>query len=288
MTAQILWPRPSLAGCIFATIIRDTRGTELAHDERFNHFPAGPFCSVTAIFDGNIRLIADPAHASDPATAPQMPTLAISGPQRSPTLSWNPGPVYAATVIFYPDALITLSGFDAGHYVDRIEAAEATLPVALIEPFKVLHSSAMVAPIHRGFGTFEDGFELLWEQKRPRGHAVSAWLQDWGRMLVARAALSGAGRSARQIERRIKSRTGLTERDLHAFGRNEQLFARMVPALRTGTLDWAQLASDVGFADQSHMTRRIRQVTGLPPEQLIRAVASHKSFWCYRLLGERY
>jgi hypothetical protein len=287
-TAHILWPRPSLAGCVFATIVRDTRGVAHAHDERFNHFPAGPFCGVTTLFAGRTHLLSAPAHVSNPSIAPLLPVLAVSGPQRGPTLSWSAGPIYAATVIFYPDALVALSGFDAGSHVDRIVAAEGALLPAVLDPFHAFQSAAEYEPIHRSFRTFEDGLECIWQRTRPPGHAVSAWLQDWGRSVVARASLSGAGRSARQIERRIKSLTGLTERDLHAFGRSEHLFASIGTAAQSGKLNWAQLASEVGFADQSHMTRRVRRETGLPPDQLVRAVANHEAFWCYRLLGERY
>ncbi len=138
-----------------------------------------------------------------------MPTYAVSGPQRGPTLGWNPGAVYAVTIIFYPDAFVALSGIDVCDIVDRVVDAEPVLPIALMDIVREFHRSASNANIHRSFGVLEDGLELVWDRTRPEGHAVSAWLQDWGRSVAARAALSGAGRSARQIARRIKGSTGL-------------------------------------------------------------------------------
>jgi AraC-like DNA-binding protein len=287
-TAQILWPRPSLAGCIFATIVRDTRGTSLAHHDRFNHFPAGPFCGVTVFLAGVSHRITTREQIETPAAAPLFPAYTFSGPQKCPTLSWNPGPVFAATVVFYPDAFTALSGLDASDLADCVRDAEGVLPDGLLDLFGTFQSAACQQPVHRSFRSFEDGLEALWDRTRPKGHSVSAWLQDWGRAVVARAAVSSAGRSARQMERRIKSWTGLTERDLEGFGRGEHLLARVRSAQTASDFSWARLATEAGFADQSHMTRRVRRDTGLPPEQLIRAITTHESFWCYRLLGERY
>lgn len=287
-TAQILWPRPSLGGCVFAAIVRDTRGVALSDAERFNHFPAGPFCAVTVTIDGAGHLIAHQDFASAPWSAPLMPTHAISGPQRRPTVSWNPGSVYAVTIIFYPDAFVALSGTDVRNFVDRVVDAEPVLTMDLMDILREFHHRARNANIYRSFGVLEDGLELVWHRARPKGHVVSAWLQDWGRSIAARAALSGAGRSARQIARRIKAMTGLTDRELYAFGRSERLYARIGSEHQAGRLDWALLASDAGFSDQSHMARRVRRETGLPPAQLLHAVEHNEAFWCYRLLGERY
>ena len=43
-----------------------------------------------------------------------------------------------------------------------------------------------------------------------------------------------------------------------------------------------------GFADQSHMGRAVRRATGFSPARLNRMIESEESFWCYRLLGQRF
>jgi AraC-like DNA-binding protein len=50
----------------------------------------------------------------------------------------------------------------------------------------------------------------------------------------------------------------------------------------------AQLAADAGFADQSHMTRHVRRETGFTPEQLRELIETDETFWCYRLVAERF
>lgn len=53
-----------------------------------------------------------------------------------------------------------------------------------------------------------------------------------------------------------------------------------------GALDLAGLAGDLGFADQSHMGREVRRLTGLSPARLNGLIATHEAFWFYRLLDE--
>lgn len=273
---------------MFAAIVRDTRGVVLSDSERFNHFPAGPFCGVTTVVDGTSHVISNSLLVTAPADGPVLPSCAVSGPQRNPTVSWNPGPVFAVTFVFYPDAFAALSGCNVSGLVDDFESGETVLPDQVLALFLDFQRAAQSGPIHRSFRTLEDCLELYWDKARPPGHLVSVWLKDWRRSLGARAAMSGAGRSARQIERRIKAWTGLSGRDLDVFGRNEQLYSRLGQALEAKDFSWARLATDAGYSDQSHMVRRVRRDTGLPPEQLLRAVATQEAYWCYRLLGERF
>ena len=50
----------------------------------------------------------------------------------------------------------------------------------------------------------------------------------------------------------------------------------------------AMLAGDAGYSDQSHMGRAVRRATGFSPARLNRMIESEESFWCYRLLGQRF
>ena len=53
-----------------------------------------------------------------------------------------------------------------------------------------------------------------------------------------------------------------------------------------GTPDLAALAAEAGFADQSHLGREVRRVTGLPPRRLGELMKTEEAFWFYRLLSE--
>lgn len=108
---------------------------------------------------------------------------------------------------------------------------------------------------------------------------------DWQAMAQAvatRAAVSGVGRSLRQAERRIKGWTGLPLRELRGLGRAEQAFFRTL-ADADGPVRWAEVAADTGYADQSHLCRETRRVTGFPPDELLRRIQGDEGFWIYRV-----
>jgi NAD(P)-dependent dehydrogenase (short-subunit alcohol dehydrogenase family) len=50
----------------------------------------------------------------------------------------------------------------------------------------------------------------------------------------------------------------------------------------------ALLAAEAGYADQAHMGREVRRITGMPPAKIVNLIATEESYWPYRLLGERY
>jgi AraC-like DNA-binding protein len=101
--------------------------------------------------------------------------------------------------------------------------------------------------------------------------------------VAQRAATSGPGRSLRQLERRIKRHTGLPMRELRVLSRAEQAFFEARSAQDQARLSWTDVASDVGYADQSHLCRETRRVTGFTPEDLRRRIAEDEAFWAYRL-----
>ena len=118
-----------------------------------------------------------------------------------------------------------------------------------------------------------------------RAAAPAPFLGEWLRGLAGRAVLSGAGQGLRQVQRRIKAWTGQSHRDLQRYSRVEDAMARMSasPGRRNRL---AGLAGGAGFADQSHLGREVRRVTGLSPARLEARIAQDEAFWFYRLLGE--
>jgi AraC-like DNA-binding protein len=75
--------------------------------------------------------------------------------------------------------------------------------------------------------------------------------------------------SRRQLERDFAQWLGTTPSHLGQVAR-VQAVSRKAHA---GAF-LADIAADVGFADQPHMTRVVRQITGLPPGQLVRSARS--------------
>ena len=287
-TSQIVWPRSTLADCIYCTILRDTRGVALDQDQRFNFFPASPFCPVTWLFEGELYGIDDLDQMERPWTGTRVPSLAFSGAQLKPSVSWNSGEVLMIVAVFYPDAISAMTGLDLSQFAGRTVAAEEVLPPSFFEPCRDFSDAVPHEGIEKSLSSLEDQIEFVWTSMRPAGSRPTRRLKDWSRSLASRAAVSGAGRSTRQIARRIKSWTGVSERDLQGIGHAEQLYAKLHEAIENGGIDWAELAAAAGFADQPHMIRQIRRSSGFTPEQLRQRARDDEAFWGYRLLGEYF
>lgn len=284
-TARLLQPRPQLAGLLFAAIVRDTRHVSLPAEQRYNHFPVSPLCSVSWFFEGCSHMLAQADPMTEPSGSQPLPQLVFSGPFQRPAISWNPGPVYAMTLAIYPESWLALTGIDVGDLVDRAVPLEDLLSSDLLSIFhSVLHPGTSELRLRR----LEDALEPLWQDRRPRDGGAPYWLQDWTRNLAVRAATSGPGISTRQMQRRIKSWTGQSQRQLQSYARTEELFAKSLSNETPAGLNLSQLAIDSGFADQSHMGREVRRLTGEPPGKINRLIATDERFWCYRLLGERF
>jgi len=278
---RLLLPRRSLADCIFAAIVRDTRGLALAPEERVNYFPAVPFCSIGLFFEGqSIMVTAEGRTTSEP-----LPPEVFAGPHGMPTISMNPGPVHAMSIGFYPEAVRRLTGLDIGRCRDRIVPADAVLPPPL---FALCRAARDAGSAIEAFERLQDGLDPMWRSARPRRGATSLWLRDWSHHLLQKAATSGVGRSLRQIERRMKAWTGQSRRDLATLARLEVAFASVMRKMADDKEDWARLAAESGFSDQSHFVREVRRSTGFPPARLRERIRSEPPFWYYRLIGEIY
>jgi AraC-like DNA-binding protein len=285
LSAQLLLPNPPLAGCVFAAVVRDTRDRHLTEAQRVNRFPASPLCSISWFIEG-CSYLGEPGREPGLARQEPLPEVMFSGPQTRPLVSWNPGPVLAITLTFYPEAWAALSGVQVGAFVDQNVPIEAVVSGKLLGLCReVLGSSGTcVERIRR----LEARLERIWRESRPPGHKVMHWLEDWSFALAARAATSGVGTSVRQIERRIKAWAGQSHRALGIHGRIERLFAKAMAARAIGGSDLAKLAAESGYADQSHMGRDVRRITGVTPSKLGELIENDETFWCYRLLGERF
>jgi AraC-like DNA-binding protein len=192
------------------------------------------------------------------------------------------------TIAFYPDAFSAMTGLDLSPFTGRTVPAEEVLPQPILELCRTCFDAVRHQGAETGFAVLEDKIEAMWAGLRPAGTGPMKWTKDWSRSLVVRAARAGLGRSTRQIARRVKSWTGVSERDLHGLGHSEQLYARLHAALQNDDIDWAGLAAASGFADQAHMIRQMRRHTGFTPEQLRRNARSDEAFWAYRLLGQYF
>lgn len=280
-TAHLDLPPAALTRCIRAVFRRSTLGSALAPEQRFNHFPASPMCGLTWFLSGSAVAL-DPTQ--DPPAMPPvgrpLPPVIFGGPQRGPTLCWNPGEVQSFTLLLMPDALAAMAGVNPEQWVDRIvDAHEVLAPEwhgLLQQVGQAPDDAARLAIVWREFGA-------RWAACHERPAEGLLRYADWARHLALRAAGSRLGRSTRQAERRLKAWAGQPLRGLLGIGRAEQSFLLVRAAHAEGRVDWADVASIAGYADQAHLCRETRRFTGFSPQELRLRIEQDEAFWVYRL-----
>lgn len=281
-TVNRLWlPRSTLTACLRGVMARSTLGAVLDDAQRFNHLPAGLVCSLFWQLDGTTELLATGAPASlTMPREPLRPRIVFAGPYTGPTISWNPGPSHAMMLLLIPDAMHRLTGLTVQDWVNRRADAREVLPADWLAMCEALltdpDDDARVTRV-------QDFLEPRWQAVRPALPMQAQRYLDWAQSLAIHAAVTGPGRSLRQIERRIKRWAGLPMRELRGIGRSEQAFFNAMAAAEQGAPNWAELADASGYADQSHLCRETRRITGFSPDELYRRILGDESFWSYRL-----
>lgn len=275
--ARLHLPRSTLGECVFFAVERDTRGVRLRDAQRFNYYPATPFPVISWIVEGDLHMVSDLGADAVPAMGPPLRPVVLSGPQRRPSVSWSPGTVYAISVAFYPEALSKLLGIRVEPFLDMILPLEEVISGPLLD---------RLLSITTGGGSVFDRVETmlqpLWQSLY--ANRVVPTVRGWLKSMAVQAAFSKAGVGMRQMQRLIKDRTGQSYRDLRLYARTEQAMACLAALQEQAPVDLAELAAQAEFADQSHMGREIRRVTGLSPRQLDNLMRTDEAFWFYRLM----
>lgn len=112
------------------------------------------------------------------------------------------------------------------------------------------------------------------------GDAQEPGGRSWLRRLREAAGIDRLGE--RQVERNIRQAAGQTLRALRRGERFESALLHARAAAECGGLNWARLAGDTGYADQPHLSRECRKLSGTSPADLIARQQGDESYWIYR------
>jgi AraC-like DNA-binding protein len=270
-------PSPSLAGCVRAYVSRNTQGADLTPAETLNHYPASPLCTLAWTIEGAGVLVSKGEVQVQQHVAQR---VLLMGPHTVPSVTQNVGDVQGLMVFLMPDALQALAGIDVSKLVDTFVPVDQLLDAS----WQRMADAVLVAPDDVTRIQIIEAFLLpRWQACHASGHRSGSRYLDWMTHLAKRAALSGVGKSTRQIERRVKLWAGLSKQRLRGFARLEASFFDLREASERELLSWAELAFNAGFSDQAHMCREVRRMTGFSPEEIRRAIDTEESFWIYRL-----
>lgn len=272
----LIAPSAALAGCVRAYVTRNTEGADLTPEERYNHFPPTPACVLTWVLAG--QLLRAGVKDTLGTQAAGLPVV-FSGPQTQASHSHSSGAVRLLSLFLYPDALHALTGLDIAAQVDRFSPLARVLDASWQQMAReVLHAPDDTTRIE----CIEAFLTPRWQAVQPEAASAPSQFQDWSRGVSQRASTQGGGQSERQVDRRIKAWTGQPLRQLRGIGRAEDSLLRARQALAADALKWADVAADAGYADQAHLSREFRRITGLRPGELPSHLA-HESYWMYRV-----
>ncbi|WP_338768617.1 helix-turn-helix domain-containing protein [Massilia sp. METH4] len=276
--ARLVPPRVALASCIRGYMVRSTLGVQLAPGQRLNRFPATPFCSITWMIEGSGELL-EPARAGAVA---QQGMAIFSGPWTQPFMTGNPGPVHTFTVLFFADALHALTGLDMAAQLDTMAQVDAVLG----DEWDAVSGAVLAAADDEArIRLFEDWLEPRWRVARGVASGAATWspARDWVQALAVRAAATGAGRSARMVERRVRAWAGHPLRTLRRLARVEESLLAARDEQQAGQLSLSDVALRGGYSDQAHLSREARELIGASPREIIRLAQTDESYWPYRI-----
>jgi len=268
----------ALQGAAVAVVCRDTRGLALDAAQRLAHFPASPLVCLSWFQDMESGLLK--SGADRPVWAPFGASVVLSGSQSAPLVSWAPTVGRGGMVCFAPDVAQALFALDLPALHDRFVDAHSVLGTQ----WQGLTRALLAADDDRST------LRALEQHLLPRWQALQgpASVRELGRQWVQRLAWRaqswGRTHGPRQVERRVKAFSGRSLREWQQLVRTEAVFfAARERAERDEALDWAALAHDGGFADQAHLIRATRRITGFTPGEFARRFMEDESFWPYRL-----
>lgn len=274
--ASVALPPLSCAGSIRAYIMKDTTA-DAGTAGRTNRYPASVYCGIAWYLEGTSEQLGD-----DMRGLRQLPATLLLGPQSRPLVTRNPGPVRTFGVVFHPQAFHRMTGLDMSSLVDGLVPAEQVLPAAWQELCATVRSATDDVQRMELLETFVKQHDLLLPASPSPGAAAVRWMRD----LRAHALRAGLGESVRSLERLAHVWAGQSLRRLGWLSRAEDalLHARQEGDRSGHPPRWQDVALSTGYADQSHLCREARRVTGASPSELARRVEAHDdSYWFYRI-----
>lgn len=270
-------PNPALNSCVRAYVSRNTSGIALGPAEMFNHYNATPLCTIMWRIKGDGELVSQGGLPVEHAIPEK---IVVVGPHTIPSITKNIGELHGLMVLFFPDAFHALTGIDVVSLVDSF----APIADLLDASWQRMADDVLIAVDDEKRIQILETFLLeRWDACRDQLPQPVSRHQDWVIGLATRAALSGVGKSTRQLERRMKRWTGQSLQRLRGIARAETAFFEVRDRSDNDMLSWAEVAFNTGFSDQAHMCREVRRITGFSPEEFKKGLATEESFWLSRL-----
>lgn len=226
-----------------------------------------PFLPVVVPFDEPLEIAAHP----DPAQAPGRYAGLIGGLHTRPARIAHQGRQAGIQLSLTPAGARALLGCPAGALASLDAPVDDVLGAAGSELVdRVRSASSWPAR----FAVVEEVLLGRLRDDTARPEVAEAWrltTASGGRLPVS-AVAARIGWSTRYLEQRFRAETGLAPKEAARVVRFDRARRELaVRAVEGRPLDLAGLAGATGFADQAHLTREWRAMSGLPPTRWLAA-----------------
>jgi AraC-like DNA-binding protein len=235
-------------------------------------FPAGVSSAVVVLAEGRFSLAqGEQVHL--------LPAAFASGPSTRPVVLSHSGGVRSVGVMVRPAAAAALFGVPE-RMTDRV-----------IDAAPLFGSSAQALAFAAGAEGPQAALHALFEWVAARAAdpqraalRVQAMALQEASLLGVTEAARRQGCSPRQFERRFAAVFGMAPKRFHRLARAE---AAMRIALATRRCD-TELALGLGYFDQSHLGRDLRELAGLSPGEIARLLEEDDPSWWPLRVGAAY
>ncbi|OUM02029.1 AraC family transcriptional regulator [Variovorax sp. JS1663] len=261
------------AGTLQAFAVDDALRGHVAHMLLYREsFPDGDEMVERVLPDGAVRLV----FSFGDAPAPGHAAMAI-GASATPALVRLRGRMEGVSVALRPGTAARLLGLPAGELRGLsvpLDALWGGTAGALLERMgKAGGDAARIALLHDALRQrlLESEREAALQQAAAR--AVQLIVASAGRRPLREVA-EAVGVGERRLQQLFHAQVGLSPR---ALGRLARLHGCLRALRRHQTPDWAEVALDSGYYDQSHLANEFRALCGLTPTEFLRRVVSGSS-----------
>lgn len=223
-------------------------------------FPSGTFELVFNLCDDEVRIYKDAQHHRFQRYSGAI----VSGPYAEPFLTDTVLESSVIGVHFKPGGAFPFLGIDAGELSNRhadLEAIWGRAAVALRERL------CGAASVERRFRLLEQFLEnrLHFEQHSAAAFAIATFARV--RLQMTRELAHAVRLSEKRFIDVFRREVGVNPRLLTRIYRFQRVLAR---TQQVGTLDWAELALDHGYFDQSHLIRDFLAFSNFSPTEYVR------------------
>ena len=238
-----------------------------SHVRSFQVFSVAPAAGAS-VLDFSVGDVSVPVCFGDPVLVEdwgraEVPSAAVVGPRRQANWLRFQGTIDQVNISFFPGAAGAFVGLPMPELVGRMASPDEVWPhdfreaVAELEPLPTDQRIAGLAdlllarlePCKEPRPQVREAVRLI---RASRGRVTVRWLADHLNLSIS------------QLERSFAKHVGVGPKLL---ARQTRVCALAAEAIGPASPGWALLAAKYGYADQAHLAREFRELTGLTPSR---------------------